>query len=176
MDEPNGDPSAIALYFVDKLAAKHVKAVLSGEGADELFGGYTIYQTAISSKKLQSIPKPILKIASKTMNKLKLRGANYLNRASSDVSDWYYTNAYASAFSIKERKMLLKDCSKNIKSPQEIIAGTYNEADNDKVDDCAKMQYADLNYWIIGDILMKGDKMSMANSLETRVPFLDKEI
>ena len=176
MDEPHGDPSAVALYFVDKIASEHVKAVLSGEGADELFGGYTIYQTALSNKKLNWIPKPMLKAASKVLKKAKIRGSRYLERAGSNVGDWYYTNAYESAFSIEERKRVLKNPSKNIKNPQEITQKIFDEAKKDKIDDCAKMQYTDLHFWILGDILMKGDKMSMAHSLECRVPFLDKEV
>lgn len=85
MDEPNGDPSAIALYFVDKLAAKHVKAVLSGEGADELFGGYTIYGAPLTAGKLSKVPKPLLKSAASLMKALHLRGHNYLSRAASTV-------------------------------------------------------------------------------------------
>ncbi|MDO5328564.1 MAG: asparagine synthase (glutamine-hydrolyzing) [Coriobacteriia bacterium] len=172
MDEPNGDPSAVALYFVDKLAAKYVKAVLSGEGADELFGGYTIYQTSLSSSKLKSIPKPLLSAGSKIFKALRLRGANYLDRASKGAKSWYYTNAYGSAFSVAEREKLLN--KSNIAKPTEITKSTYEEVKD--LDDCTQMQYTDLHFWILGDILLKGDKMSMAHSLECRVPFLDKEV
>lgn len=172
MDEPNGDPSAVALYFVDKLAAKYVKAVLSGEGADELFGGYTIYQTALSSAKLNKVPKPLLKALSKVLKLLHIRGANYIDRAAKGPENWYYTNAYASAFKPKERERLLN--IKGIKNPTEFTQQTYSEVKH--LDDCTKMQYTDLHFWILGDILLKGDKMSMAHSLECRVPFLDKEV
>ena len=87
MDEPNGDPSAVALYFVDKLAAEHVKAVLSGEGADELFGGYQIYGAPQTAKKAAKIPKPLLKAAGCVFKAMHLRGGNYLDRASKSVED-----------------------------------------------------------------------------------------
>ncbi|MEG0758455.1 MAG: asparagine synthase (glutamine-hydrolyzing), partial [Raoultibacter sp.] len=85
MDEPSADPSAVALYFVDQEAAKKVKAVLSGEGADEFFGGYRIYQVPFSNAKLSWCPKPLLKAASKVTRSLGIRGANYLERASETV-------------------------------------------------------------------------------------------
>lgn len=87
MDEPHGDPSAVALYFVDKLAATKVKAVFSGEGADELFGGYTIYQTALSSQKLNWLPKSVVKASKTLMSKMKIRGAKYLDRVEKGVEN-----------------------------------------------------------------------------------------
>ena len=99
MDEPSADPSAVALYFVDQEAAKRVKAVLSGEGADEFFGGYRIYQTPFANAKLSWAPKGLLKGASKAARALGVRGANYLERASERPEDWYYTNANGVAFS-----------------------------------------------------------------------------
>lgn len=87
MDEPNGDPSAVALYFVDQLAATKVKAVLSGEGADELFGGYTIYQTSLSSSKLKWLPKSVIKGSKTLMSKMKVRGARYLDRVEKGVEN-----------------------------------------------------------------------------------------
>ena len=173
MDEPSADPSAVALYFVDKLAAEQVKAVLSGEGADEFFGGYKIYQAPLDSGKLGWVPKPLLKGASKLLRKLGIRGANYLERASETVSDWYYTNANGVAFTDEERTRVLKG-SANAEKPQKVVAPTYKKASN--LDQVTQMQYVDLFYWLVGDILLKTDKMSMAHSLESRVPFLDKRV
>ena len=85
MDEPSADPSAVALYFVDQIAATQVKAVLSGEGADEFFGGYRIYQTPFSNAKLSWAPKGLLRGASSVMRKLGIRGANHLERASENA-------------------------------------------------------------------------------------------
>lgn len=173
MDEPSADPSAVALYFVDKLAAEQVKAVLSGEGADEFFGGYRIYQAPLDSGRLSWCPKPVLKGASKLLRKLGVRGANYLERASETVADWYYTNANGVAFAPEERQRVLKGGCR-AQTPQEVVAPAYAEAAS--YDQVTQMQYVDLFFWLVGDILLKTDKMSMAHSLESRVPFLDKGV
>lgn len=173
MDEPSADPSAVALYFVDAEAAKKVKAVLSGEGADEFFGGYRIYQTPFANRKLGWVPKPLLHGASSLLRSLHVRGANYLERASETVEDWYYTNANGVAFSFKEAQQLLKHASTDV-TPQQLCAPTYAQVKDQ--DETTRMQYLDLHFWLIGDILLKTDKMSMAHSLESRVPFLDKEV
>ena len=178
MDEPSADPSAVALYFVDQEAAKKVKAVLSGEGADEFFGGYRIYQTPFANAKLSWAPKGLLKGASKAARALGVRGANYLERASERPEDWYYTNANGVAFSPEERERLRagKRAAGVLRpaSPQELIAPAYAEVAG--LDDTTRMQYVDLFFWLVGDILLKTDKMSMAHSLESRVPFLDKRV
>lgn len=174
MDEPSADPSAVALYFVDQLAAKQVKAVLSGEGADEFFGGYRVYETPLENAKLSWCPKPILRAAAKLLRGLGIRGANYLERASETVEDWYYTNANGVAFSPDQRARLLKKTSATMKTPQQLTAPVYAEASG--LDEVTRMQYLDLHFWLVGDILLKTDKMAMAHSLESRVPFLDKEV
>lgn len=173
MDEPSADPSAVALYFVDQEAAKKVKAVLSGEGADEFFGGYRIYQVPFANEKLSWCPKPLLKGASRVARALGVRGANYLERASETAEDWYYTNANGVAFSPAERAEILKRPVAG-PSPQELTAPVYAEVAG--LDETTRMQYVDLYFWLVGDILLKTDKMSMAHSLESRVPFLDKEV
>lgn len=173
MDEPSADPSAVALYFVDQLAATQVKAVLSGEGADEFFGGYRIYQTPFSNAKLGWAPKGLLRGASKAARALGVRGANYLERASETPEDWYYTNANGVAFSVEERARLLRGgCA--APAPQELTAPVYAEVAG--MDETTRMQYVDLFFWLVGDILLKTDKMSMAHSLESRVPFLDRAV
>lgn len=178
MDEPSADPSAVALYFVDQLAAKQVKAVLSGEGADEFFAGYRIYQTPFSNAKLNWVPKPLLRGASKLARNLGIRGANYLERASETAEDWYYTNANGVAFTPAERERLRKGKraadAEIPPTPQQLTAPYYAEVAS--LDETARMQYVDLYFWLVGDILLKTDKMSMAHSLESRVPFLDKGV
>ena len=172
MDEPSADPSAVALYFVDKLAATQVKAVLSGEGADEFFGGYRIYQAPLAQGKVSWLPKPLLRGASKALRAAGVRGANYLERASETVEDWYYTNANGVAFSPAERARLLKR-PVTASTPQDLTAASYAEAREQNLDETTRMQYVDLYFWLVGDILLKTDKMAMAHSLESRVPFLD---
>ena len=180
MDEPTADPSAVALYFVDKLAARRVKAVLSGEGADEFFGGYRVYQAALAAEHMGVVPKPLLRAGSKVLRATHHRGANFLERASEQVEDWYYTNANGVAFSTEERERMLAPALRErlagMPTPQQLTAPVYAEAAADGLDEPTRMQYVDLWFWLVGDILLKTDKMSMAHSLESRVPFLDREV
>ncbi len=172
MDEPLADPAAVALYFVCKLASERVKVVLSGEGADEIFGGYNIYKEPDDMAFYNAIPKPIRKgigaIASKLPAK---RGVNFLIRRSKDLEERFIGNAYI--FSENERKDILT-ISTDAPKAMEITKPFYDKVKGK--DSVTKMQYLDLHLWMTGDILLKADKMSMANSLELRVPFLDKEV
>ncbi len=174
MDQPLADPSCIALYFVSKLASEHVKVVLSGEGADELFGGYNIYHEPSSFNVYNKIfPKTFRKFLAKIVNKIPFgfKGKNYIIRGSKDLTERYIGNAYM--FSKEEKEKILKDKSL-ASNPSKICESIYERVKN--YDDVTKMQYLDINTWMIGDILLKADRMSMANSLELRVPFLDKEV
>ena len=173
MDEPLADPAAAALYFVDREAAKHVKVVLSGEGADEFFGGYNIYHEPLSLKGYQKIPKPLRKAAAGISAVIPkgVKGKNFLVRGSKSVEERFIGNAYI--FTKKQRDKVLKYKTKGSK-PEYITKGFYNKEKD--LDDISKMQYIDLNFWLIGDILLKADKMSMAHSLESRVPYLDREV
>ena len=107
-----------------------------------------------------------------------MRGANYLERASETPEDWYYTNANGVAFSPEERERLRAgkrgEAAGRPPLPQELVAPAYAEVAG--LDDTTRMQYVDLFFWLVGDILLKTDKMSMAHSLESRVPFLDKRV
>jgi len=169
MDEPLADPSCIALYFVDKLAAEQLKVVLSGEGADEFFGGYNIYHEPISLRGFRYVPKFIKKPIAALCRKLPdFKGRDFLIRGSKTVEERFIGNA--NLFSVEEREKLLKTRLTHIK-PMEIVAPYYKKVKG--LNDIAKMQYIDINFWLQGDILLKADKMSMAHSLESRVPFLD---
>ena len=174
MDQPLADPSCIALYFVSKLASEHVKVVLSGEGADEFFGGYTIYYESPIFKTYQKIlPKCVRRGLAKIVNALPFhfKGQSFIDRASKDLDERFIGNAYM--FSQKDKKKLLKDPSLAT-NPSDFCKGFYEQAS--QYDNVTKMQYLDINLWMVGDILLKADRMSMANSLELRVPFLDKEV
>ncbi len=172
MDEPLADPAAVALFFVCKLASERVKVVLSGEGADEIFGGYNIYKEPDDMAFYNAIPKPIRKGIGALASKLPAkRGVNFLIRRSKDLEERFIGNAYI--FSESERKDILS-IKTDAPKAMEITKPFYDKV-KDK-DNVTKMQYLDLNLWMTGDILLKADKMSMANSLELRVPFLDKEV
>lgn len=172
MDEPLADASAAALYFVANTASKHVKVALSGEGADEIFGGYNIYHEPYSVSWYYKIPYIIRRsigiLAYPFRNH---KGFNFLVRRSKKLEDRYVGNAFI--FEPQDADKILKDKNKNIDFKK--LTKPYYDKVKD-LDEVSKMQYIDFNFWLIGDILLKADKMSMANSLEVRVPFLDKNL
>ncbi len=173
MDEPLADPAAVALYFVSNLASKHVKVAMSGEGADEFFGGYNIYKEPIDIKMLTNLPMPIRRLMGKigTMLPKGFKGKNLLIRASQTIEERFIGNA--KMFLEDEKNIILKERKSNIK-PTDITKKYYDKVKG--YNDITKMQYLDIHMWMASDILLKADKMSMANSLEVRVPFLDKEV
>lgn len=171
MDEPLADPAAVALYFVCNIASEKLKVVLSGEGADEIFGGYNVYSEpgATAYDRLPaSLRKGIGNIAGKLPAK---RGVNFFVRKGKILEERFIGNAYM--FTPEDRKKILK-IKTDAPEPLAITQPFYNNVSS--MDDVTKMQYLDLHLWMAGDILLKADKMSMANSLELRVPFLDKEV
>lgn len=172
MDEPLADPAAVALFFVCQIASEKVKAVLSGEGADEIFGGYNIYHNPADMASYFKIPRPIRKAIGAVAEKLPHKhGINYLIRGSKDLDERFIGNAYI--FSEKERKDILS-IKTNAPDAMAITKPFYDKVrDQDQV---TQMQYIDLHLWMTGDILLKADKMSMAHSLELRVPFLDRKV
>lgn len=170
MDEPLADPSCIALYFVANIASQNVKVALSGEGADEIFGGYNIYAEPYTWAWYYKIPYPIRKLIGSCASIFKhKRGINFLIRRGQKLEDRYVGNAFI--FNNKEVKKILS--YKPYKKGYQEFTKEYYDKVKDK-DDITKMQYIDFNFWLIGDILLKADKMSMANSLEVRVPYLDR--
>ena len=173
MDEPLADPAAVALYFVSQIASQHVKVVLSGEGADELFGGYNIYKEPLDLASIQKLPRWLRKSMATVASAIpfSFKGKNYFIRASKTVEERFIGNA--NMFSVKERNRLLKNAPQ-LCTPQDITKPFYDKV-ADK-DDITKMQYVDIHTWLIGDILLKADRMSMAHSLELRVPFMDRYV
>lgn len=163
-DEPVADPSAIGLYFLAREARKHVTVVLSGEGSDELFGGYNIYLEPFARARIAWLPRPVLKF----LSTLPLRGSNFAMRALQSLEERYIGNA--SIFKSNEVESIWKGSGQN-KFP---LKDFYTRVETQS--DSTKMQYVDINTWLVGDILAKADKMTMAHSLELRVPFLDKEV
>jgi len=168
-DEPVADPSAIGLYFLAREARKHVKVVLSGEGSDELFGGYNIYLSPYAYRRLSWLPKSVINLF--LTLPFEFFGKNYLRRVYSKLSDWYIGNA--SIFKQAEiNKLWKEDMSKTVFDTG--LERFYGEVEG--LSDSTKMQYIDIYTWLVGDILAKADKMTMAHSLELRVPFLDIEV
>lgn len=169
LDEPSADPAAIALYFVAREAAQRVKVVVSGEGADELFGGYCIYCEPNALRLYQKLPLGFRRMAAALAEQCpEHKGRSFLIRGSKSVEERFIGNA--NLFTCKEREALLKNPLR-APSPQELLAADY--AETVALDDASRMQYIDLLHWLPGDILQKADRMSMAHSLELRVPYLD---
>ena len=171
LDEPTSDPAAISLYFVAKLASKDVKVVLSGEGADEFFGGYNYYREEVDMKFYNKIPYFIRHLIGKIASIFpEGYGFNFLVRRGEKLENSYI--GVNRNFSEKmARKVLCKDYSlRGI----DVTKGTYEEFKG--YSNIHKMQAIDINYWLMKDILLKADRMTMASSLEGRVPFIDKEV
>ncbi|MDZ5472602.1 asparagine synthase (glutamine-hydrolyzing) [Bacillus sp. 31A1R] len=173
MDDPLADPACVPLYFVAREARKHVTVVLSGEGADELFGGYNIYREPQSLEVFNKIPatlKSFLRLIAKLMPE-GMRGKSFIERGVTPMEERYIGNA--KMFSEEEKKNLLHVYKDGL-NYTDITKSLYEESRGyDPVD---RMQYIDIHTWMRGDILLKADKMTMAHSLELRVPFLDKEV
>ena len=173
LDNPVADPSLVPLYFVAQEARKHVKVVLSGEGADELFGGYTIYKEPLSLAPFEKVPSPLRRGLGKLSQVLPegMKGKSLLNRGSMTMEERYYGNARSFNFDQMQRVI---PWAKREWDHREVTAPIY--AQSKDFDPVARMQHLDLFTWMRGDILVKADKINMANSLELRVPFLDKEV
>jgi asparagine synthase (glutamine-hydrolysing) len=176
-DEPVADPSAILLYFVAQLASEHVTVVLSGEGADEFFGGYNIYREPQSLRMFSHMPKWMRHSLRYVAERLpdQVKGKNFLIRGSKTVEERFFGNALIFSEDMKAR-VVMEDIfrSDHYRSPWTVTEEIYKRASH--YDDVTKMQYLDIHTWLRGNILMKADKMTMANSLELRVPFIDTKV
>ena len=171
LDDPVADPSLVPLYFLARTAARHVTVVLSGEGSDELFGGYTIYREPMSLAGIDRLPagmKRGLRSLSKVIPE-GVKGHSFLERGTTPIEERCYGNARI--FSPDEKAELMRFTA----DPHTVVTA-HLYAETADVDDVASMQYVDLHTWLPGDILTKADRMSMAHSLELRVPFLDRAV
>jgi asparagine synthase (glutamine-hydrolysing) len=173
LDDPVADPALVPLYFVAKEARKHVKVVLSGEGADELFGGYTIYKEPLSLAPFDRLPGGLRRAAGRLSERIPegSRGKSLLHRGSMTLEQRYYGNARS--FDDARLRAVLKTYRPEW-THTDVTADIY--ATTQGWDPVARMQHVDLFTWLRGDILVKADKVTMANSLELRVPFLDREV
>jgi asparagine synthase (glutamine-hydrolysing) len=172
LDDPVADPALVPLYFIAREARKHVKVVLSGEGADELFGGYTIYREPISLRAFEHLPRALRRGLGAVSTRLPegLRGKDLLRRGSIGIEERYYGNARI----FRPDEMGFYRRYDPRVSYTDVTRDLY--ARTEHLDGSTRMQYIDLFTWLRGDILVKADKMTMANSLDLRVPFLDTEV
>jgi asparagine synthase (glutamine-hydrolysing) len=175
LDDPVADPALVPLYFVARKAAEHVTVVLSGEGADEFFGGYTIYREPLSLATINGLPDQVQRGLRKVASVIPqgVKGKSFLERGTTPIEERYYGNARM--FTEAEKQKLLRRYDDRVRYT-DVTAPVYAEAAAHGLDDVTTMQYIDLYTWLRGDILVKADRMSMAHSLEVRVPFLDREV
>ncbi|OLR95268.1 asparagine synthase (glutamine-hydrolyzing) [Actinokineospora bangkokensis] len=173
LDDPVADPALVPLWFIAREARKHVKVVLSGEGADELFGGYTIYREPLSLAPFERVPGSLRKFMGKVSTRIPegTRGKDLLRRGSLSLEERYYGNARI--FRDDQLQQVLRTFDPSV-SHRDVTAPAYRESVD--LDPVTRMQHVDLFTWLRGDILVKADKVTMANSLELRVPFLDPEV
>ena len=171
MDEPQSNPSSVPLYFLARLAKQQVTVVLSGEGADEIYAGYEWYDEPPMMQKYKRIPQPLRLAAASVAKRLPyFKGHDFIIKSTGRPEDYFIGQAYV--WGDKNALRVLRPEYRVGPSPSEVTAPIYARVkDKSELD---KKQYLDLSLWLPGDILLKADKMSMASSLELRVPFLDK--
>lgn len=172
-DEPHANLSAVPLYYLSELAAKEVKVVLSGEGADELFGGYDWYIEGRASMRYRRLPLSFRKGMAKLMFPLpdgKIR--RFFTENAKTVEDTYIGQAFI--MSDSEANDILTDKYKLNMSYKDVTKPYYDKVKGES--DLRKKMFLDMNLWLPGDILLKADKMTMAHSLELRVPYLDRVV
>lgn len=173
LDDPVADPALVPLWFIAREARRHVKVVLSGEGADELFGGYTIYREPLSLAPFERVPGSIRRLLAALSARMPegRRGKDLLRRGALPLEERYYGNARI--FRDDQLRGVLRSFSEDV-GHTDVTAEPYRISRG--WDPVARMQHVDLFTWLRGDILVKADKTTMANSLELRVPFLDSEV
>ena len=172
-DEPHANLSAVPLYFLSELAAEDLKVVLSGEGADELFGGYDWYIESPSATRYRKLPLGLRRFFAKTLGKFPQKHiSRFFKNGAARVEDTYIGQAFI--MGDEEANLLTREKYRSDISYRDVTAPYYEKVK--ECDDLTKKLYLDMNLWLPGDILLKADKMTMAHSLELRVPYLDKEV
>ena len=198
MDEPSSDPAIVSLYFVAELAAREVKVVLSGEGSDEFFGGYNTYHTLLEYGGYDKIPYPLRHAAAKLLqHTAPFRGRNFIVRRGLPLEDWYV--GISRVYEDREIKRLsrvkmtktaqaytapiFKETEAHLRVDENMSANDDGMLNNDRLSEeqkkerqLIKMQALDVRCWLVKDILQKADRMTMAHSLEARVPFTDRQV
>ncbi len=176
LDDPMADAAAVPLWFVAREARRHVKVVLSGEGSDELFGGYLIYHQPRVVRGGETLPdwgRSSLKRAA-SLIPAGVKGKGLLERTSTPLRRRFIGNAHV--FMDDQLDRIAGSGARGTASPYDVTDPIYAEALRSGLDDVATMQLVDINTWLAGDILVKADRMTMAHGLELRVPFLDPDV
>jgi asparagine synthase (glutamine-hydrolysing) len=173
LDDPMADAAAIGLWFVAREARRQVKVVLSGEGADELFGGYGVYYQPGVVRAATKLPGWGRSSAQAMADRIPAgqKGKGLLGRIATPLRSRYIGNA--NIFSAEDVDVLTRYGGETAYDVTEPI---FDQAADNELDDVATMQLVDINTWLPGDILVKADRTAMAHGLELRTPFLDREV
>ena len=177
-DEPVSEPSDIGVYLISKLAREHVKVVLSGEGGDELFAGYPKYVVDWLAKYYHIIPAALRQGVIQSaidhlpysMRKLKTAARNISVPAPQRWMNWF------GIFNGQLKEQILSDSTRAAIDMDASRQFRYWLERNPQRDDLSSMLYLDTKIWLPDNLLMKGDKMTMAASLEARIPLLDYKL
>jgi asparagine synthase (glutamine-hydrolysing) len=173
LDDPMADAAAVPLWFAARQASRQVKVVLSGEGSDELFGGYAVYHQPSVVRAVKQLPgwgrAPLHRAAA--MLPAGAKGKGLLERAATPLGRRYIGNAHV--FVDGQADLVLRP---GRATAYEVTDPVYQQAAEAGLDDVSTMQLVDINTWLAGDILVKADRMTMAHGLELRTPFLDREV
>ncbi len=173
MDEPQSNPSSVPLYFLAKLAKEHVTVVLSGEGADEIYAGYEWYDESPMMRKYKKLPGFLRRGAAGIASSLPyFKGHDFIVKGSGVPENYFIGQALV--FPEDEAVDILRGKYKNGLSVRDLTKPIYDRVKD--LPELEKKQYLDMHLWLPGDILLKADKMSMAHSLELRVPYLDRVV
>ena len=172
IDEPLADPSSVGLFLLCKEASKKYTTALIGEGVDEFFGGYNVYKEPLEFSIYNKIPFIFRKVVGIFCSLLpEIRGINFLVRRGKKVEDWYIGNA--NIFSYKERRTILKNKT-NLLKPKDFTKKYYDLVKEQ--DDITKMQYIDINLWLVGDELFNAEMMGKYNNINLKAPFLNRDL
>ena len=183
MEEPVCEPPAVALYYVSRLAKDYVKVLLSGEGGDEAFAGYQNYRSILWLERLKRLLKPLNGCASAGL--LRLNGvlrsdrvAKYAPLMGIPFESYYYsrTSSPATLFNARFSSFYSTEFASSICKEQSVRVVKQHLDDAAEYDIVSKMLYVDTKTWLTDDLLLKADKMTMANSIELRVPLLDHKL
>lgn len=172
-DEPHANLSAVPLLFLSKLASEQVKVVLSGEGSDEMFGGYNEYYETKGVRAYMALPQFVKSTMAAISKKLPhFPGKNTIIKYAKPFCERYL--GHAQIMDEAEANLILCDELKDNMTTTDVLKPYYEKVKNK--DEILQKMYIDMHFWLPQDILLKADKMTMANSLELRVPFLDREV
>jgi len=172
-DEPHANLSSVPLYYLSQMAAEHATVVLSGEGADEFFAGYLPFADSKSTRAYLRLPFGLRKLMGGVARKLpNFKGKAGIVKHGQRVEDYYIGQAFI--MGDNEANSLLKGKYKSDISYKDVTAPYFEKVKGHC--DLIKKMYLDLFLWLPNDILLKADKMTMAHSIEARVPILDKEV